>query len=204
MKTLIAALVLTVAAAAQNTSTMMHSADSVNTPAPQGVAVSSAAGSSPNGSASSLRDPMVPVGSGASFGEISGDKKPKKPVVVPDSLQGSTTGDANQNAGINKLHVDTANAATQPVGLHFTDLVDGIDAVSVTVRKFQMFCNTHSMQQDETEVRQWVAANQNIVASSPSEMLRKKQYPEVRDQLVGLKFPKEWFEPAAASASAAK
>jgi hypothetical protein len=65
------------------------------------------------------------------------------------------------------------------------------------VRQFQMFCNNHTMSQDEIEVRQWVKANQNIVASSPSEMLRKKQYPEVRDQLIGLQFPKEWFEPAA-------
>ena len=145
------------------------------------------------------------TGSGTSFAEISDGKKPKKAVLVPDSLKTSdSNAEPGLNAGINKVQVETASNAPQPVGLHFGDLVDGTDAVSVTVRHFQMFCNSHTMQQDEAEVRQWVKANQNIVASSPSEMLRKKQYPEVRDQLIGLKFPKEWFQPAALPIAATK
>src|SRR3954471_10649792 len=164
MKTLIASILLTVAAAAQNATTVMHAADPLTTPPPQTVTVSPPAAKS-GSPATSLRDPMVPLGSGASFGEISDDNKAKKPVVVPDSLQGTGTGaEVDQNAGINKLHADTDNAAARPVGLHFTDLVDGTDAVNVTVRQFQMFCNNHTMSQDETEVRQWVKANQNIVA----------------------------------------
>lgn len=199
MKTLIAAFVLTVAAAAQNTTTVMHAADPLNTPPPQTVTVSPAAASS-SSPASPSRDPMVPFGSGSSFAEIPGDQKAKKPAVVPASLQGnSTEGDAGLNTGVNKMHADAAKAAPQTVGLHFNDLAGGTDPVSETVRHFQMFCNSHTMQQDEAEVRQWVKANQNIVASSPSEMVRKKQYPEVRDQLIGLKFPKEWFETPAAA-----
>ena len=194
MKTLIAAFVLTVAAAAQNTNTVMHAADPLNTPPPQTVTVSPGAPSS-SSPASSLRDPMVPLGSGSSFAEIPADQKAKKPVVVPASLQGnSTEAEGGLNPGVNNLHADATKAPPLAVGLHFNDLADGTDPVSATVRHFQMFCNSHTMQQDEAEVRQWVKANQNIVASSPSEMLRKKQFPEVRDQLIGLKFPKEWFE----------
>src|SRR3954470_24341695 len=124
MKTLIASILLTVAAAAQNTTTVMHAADPLTTPPPLTVTVSPPAASS-GSPATSLRDPMVPLGSGASFGEIADDKKAKKPAVVPDSLQGSSTGaDADQDAGINKLHADTNKAAARPTGLHFTDLVD--------------------------------------------------------------------------------
>jgi len=204
MKTLIAAFILTVAAAAQNTTTVMHAADPLNTPPPQTVTVSPGAASS-SSSASSLRDPMVPLGSGSSFAEIPADQKAKKPAVVPASLQGNDTEcEAGLNAGVDKMHTDASKSAPQAVGLHFNDLAGGTDPVSATVRHFQVFCNSHSMQQDEAEVRQWVKANQNIVASSPSEMLRKKQYPEVRDQLIGMKFPKEWFEPAASPVPATK
>ena len=49
MKNLMLALVLTVAAAAQNTTTVMHTADPLNTPPPQTVTVSPiAGGANPN------------------------------------------------------------------------------------------------------------------------------------------------------------
>jgi hypothetical protein len=203
MKNLIVALIFTSAALAQTTITVGRATDPLNSPSPQTVTVAPAAGSSSNASSPSAGAAVA--GSGTSFGEISDEKNPKKPVVVPQSLEStSPEADAGLNAGLNKLHADTAKVATQPARLHFDDMVDGTDAVSVTVRQFQMFCNRHSMSQDEAEVRQWVKANQNIVASSPSEMLRKQQYPQVRDQLMGLKFPKEWFEGAAAASTVQK
>jgi hypothetical protein len=193
MKNLIVALILTSAAAAQTTITVRQATAPVSS-SPAASASLSGGSSSSSASSPSATEPAV-TGSGTSFAEISDSKKPKKAVVVPDSLRSSdSNSEPGLNAGINKAHVETASNAPQPAGLHFNDLVDGTDPVNVTVRHFQMFCNSHTMQQDEAEVRQWVKANQNIVASSPSEMLRKQQYPQVRDQLIGLKFPKEWFE----------
>ena len=203
MKILIAALVLTSAALAQTTITVKHATAPVSS-SPAASASSSGGSSSSNSSSPSTAEPTV-TGSGTSFGEISDGKSPKKAVVVPSSLQSSdSNAEPGLNAGISKMHADATMTAPQPAGLHFNDLVDGTDAVSVAVRGFQMFCNNHTLQQDEAEVRKWVNANQNIVASSPSEMLRKKQYPEVRDQLIGLKFPKEWFEPVVSPAAATK
>src|SRR3954451_14781997 len=193
MKIFVAALLLTAAAAAQNTNIVMHSADPLNTPPPPTVTVSPGAGSNSSASASSAGAAVT--GSGTSFAEISDEKKAKKAVVVPNSLQSSDRdSEPGLNAGIDKIHADAANTTPQPAGLHFNDLADGIDPVSATVRRFQMFCNNHTMAQDETEVRQWAKANQNIVASNPIEMQRKQQYPQVRDQLIGLKFPKDWFD----------
>jgi hypothetical protein len=202
MKILIAALVLTSSALAQTTITVRQATAPVSSsPA---ASASSSGGSSAASSSPGATEPVV-AGSGTSFAEISDGKKPKKAVVVPGSLQSSdSNAEPGLNAGINKMHADAAIAAPQPPGLHFNDLIDGTDTVSVTVRGFQMFCNNHSMQQDEAEVRQWAKANQNIVASNPSEMLRKQRYPQVRDRLIGLKFPKEWFEPAAAPVSVTK
>ena len=132
-----------------------------------------------------------------SISEVPDEKKVKKPVVVPASLLGggSANADAGLGAAVNTMkNGPDANAATKPQGLHFDNLSDGTDPVSVTVRRFQAFCNNHTMKQDEEEVRLWVKDNQNIVASNPSEMQRKQQYPQVRDKLIELKFPKEWFE----------
>jgi hypothetical protein len=203
MKILIAALVLASTALAQTTITVRQATAPVSSSS-AASASSSGGSSSSSASSPSVTDPAV-TGSGTSFAEISDGKKAKKAAVVPASLQGSDNdAEPGLNAGINKMHADAATTTPQPAGLHFNDLADGTDAVSAAVRGFQMFCNNHTMQQDEAEVRQWVKANQNIVASSPSEMLRKKQYPEVRDQLIGLKFPKEWFEPAVAPVPPAK
>jgi len=186
MKSLLAALLLTAVAAAQTTITVSRATAPLSG-SPAASSSSSSSGSNSSAGASAV----VPVvsGSGESFAEIPGSKKAKKAPVVPQSLKDSS---ADATPGLN---ADVKQqAAVKPTSLHFDDLVDGTDPVSVTVRRFQLFCNTHNMAQDEIEVRGWVKANQNIVASSPSEMQRKQQFPLIRERLIGMRFPKEWFE----------
>lgn len=190
MKRLLAAFVLTAAALAQTTisparaTAPLNSAPADSAPAARGGAAQGASGEN-----------------ATSISDVPSEKKVKKPVVVPASLLGggASGADAGLGAAVNTMkNGPDASAPAKPEGLHFDLLSDGTDLVSVTVRRFQMFCNSHTMKQDEEEVRQWVKANQNIVASNPAEMQRKQQYPQVRDKLIELKFPKEWFEPPVA------
>ena len=186
MKSLLVGLVLTASAIAQTTISPARATAPLNS-TPADSATATHAGAAPGENATSISD--VP------------NKKKAKPVVVPASLLGG--GAANPDAGIaaaanTMKNGPDASASAKPQGLHFDILSDGTDPVSVTVRRFQTFCNSHTMKQDEEEVRQWVKDNQNIVASNPAEMRRKQQFPQVRDKLIELKFPKEWFEPSVA------
>lgn len=185
MKSLLIGLVLTTAALAQTTISPNRATAPLNaTPADSAPAATAGAKAASGENATSIS-------------EVPAEKKVKKPVVVPESLMGG--GAANAEAGLGaavntlKNGPDTS-APAKKEGLHFDTLSDGTDPVSVTVRRFQMFCNSHTMKQDEEEVRRWVKANQNIVASNPAEMKRKQEFPQVRDKLIELKFPKEWFE----------
>jgi hypothetical protein len=200
MKALVAALFLTSALAAQTTITVSRATSPLSSAPPSQPAPpssSASGGSSANAPSSPTSGPDT-IGNSTTFAEIPGQNKHRKATAIPESLRGnnSADGDTGLGAAVNKLHEENAaaSAPTKPSGLHFDDLADGTDPVSVTVRHFQMFCNSHNMAQDEAEVRQWTKANQNVVASSPSEMQRKQQYPLVRDQLIGMKFPKEWFD----------
>ena len=186
MKSLLVGLVLTAAALAQTTIMPARATAPLNsTPADSApVARAGVAQGSSGGNATSISD-------------VPDEKKVKKPIVVPASLLGggAANADAGLGAAVNTMkNGPDASAPAKPQGLHFDILSDGTDPVSVTVRRFQLFCNGHTMKQDEEEVRQWVKDNQNIVASNPAEMRRKQQYPLVRDKLIELKFPKEWFE----------
>ena len=198
MKTLLAALLLTAMAAAQTTITVSRATAPLSG-SPSAAAPSSSSSGSNSSAGTSAAVPAA-SSSGESFAEIPGSKKTKSALVVPQSLQ-DNSGDAAP--GLN-ADVKQQTNTNKPSGLHFENLVDGTDPVSVTVRRFQLFCNTHSMAQDEIEVRNWVKANQNIVASTPSEMQRKQEFPLIREQLIGMKFPKEWFEVQASASAAAK
>jgi len=189
MKSLLVGLVLTASAIAQTTISPARATAPLN--------------STPADSAPATRTGAAQGSSGenASISDVPDEKKVKKPVVVPASLLGgrAANADAGLGAAVNTMKTGPdASAPAKPQGLHFDTLSDGTDPVSVTVRRFQSFCNGHTMKQDEEEVRQWVKDNQNIVASNPAEMRRKQQFPQVRDKLIELKFPKEWFEPTVA------
>ena len=189
MKSLLISFVLTAAALAQTTISPSRATAPLNaTPADSAPAATAGAKASSGENATSISD-------------VPSEKKVKKPLVVPASLMsgGAANADAGLGAAVNTMkNGPDTSAPAKPQGLHFDLLSDGTDPVSVTVRRFQMFCNSHTTKQDEEEVRQWVKANQNIVASNPAEMQRKQQYPQVRDKLIELKFPKEWFEPPVA------